>query len=291
MNHKPLLHPAARAALWMIGGGACYVAAAAIARHLSSRYGAFELAFFRAIVAILFVAPMFWRSGIRALATRQLPLHSLRTVFTYGGLVFWFLSVGLIPISDYTALLFTQPLFTIAGAVLFLGERASWRTWAATATGLCGALIILRPGFAEISLGMIFAVCAGLSYAGVNNCVRVLARRDRSLVIVAWVNMLMLPLSFVPAVLQWVPPVMSDLPLIIGIGVFSTMGQYSLTRAVGMADARIVQPFDFFRLPVAAIFGFIVFGEVSGLWTWVGAAIIFAAGYYVLMTETRLVRH
>lgn len=275
----------------MIGGGACYVSAAAIVRHLAGSYGPFELAFFRSVVAVLFVAPMFWRAGFSTLKTRQIPLHSLRTVFTYGGLVFWFLSVGLIPISDYTALLFTQPLFTIAGAVLFLGERATWRTWAATLTGLFGALIILRPGFAELSLGMIFAVCAGLSYAGVNNCVRVLSRKESSLVIVAWVNLLMVPLSLGPALLEWVSPNLADVPLIVGIGIFSTMGQYGLARAVGMADARVVQPFDFFRMPVAALLGFALFGELSDLWTWTGAAIIFAAGYYVLMTETRLVKH
>ena len=279
------LSATAMAAGWMIFGGTCYIVSAVFVRMLASRYGAFELAFLRCLIAVVFVAPLVLRLGLARMRTTQFPMHCLRTAFTYSGLAFWFLSVSLIPIADFYALVFTTPLFTIAGAILFLGERAGPRTWLACAVGFAGALIILRPGFAEVSLGMVYALATGLSYAGVHNCVRVLSRKDSGLVIIAWVNVLMLPIALVPALMEWRPIALADVPMILGVGLFATWGQYGLTRAVAAADARVVQPFDFFRLPVAALAGWLAFGEFSGHWTWLGAAIIFAAGYYVLWAE------
>ncbi|MBM3487954.1 MAG: DMT family transporter [Alphaproteobacteria bacterium] len=286
----PAFSATAMAALWMIFGGSCYVVSAVFVRLLSGTYGAFELAFLRCLIGVLFVAPLIMRLGIAKMRTTQFPMHCVRTAFTYAGLAFWFLSVSLIPIADFYALVFTTPLFTILGAILFLGERAGLRTWAACAVGFAGALIILRPGFAAISLGMVYALLTGLSYAGVHNAVRVLSRKDSSLVIVAWVNVLMLPISLVPALFAWTPIALADVPMILGVGLFATWGQYGLARAVAAADARVVQPFDFFRLPVAALAGWVVFAEFPGPWTWLGAAIIFAAGYAVLMSERRAER-
>ncbi len=71
------------------------------------------------------------------------------------------------------------------------------------------------------------------------------------------------------------------------MGVTATVAQFSITRAVATAEARIIQPLDFVRLPFAAALGWIVFGEGSDLWTWIGAAIIFAAASYVLRMERR----
>lgn len=280
-----------RAAIMMILGGTGYVLAGALTRHLSGEYSPSQLVFFRSVVAVMFLAPMFMRAGVDGFKTRQIGMHGVRVILTYLGILCWFYSVSVIPVSDYFALLFTQPLFTIAAAVLLLGEKAGTKTWIATSVGFFGALVILRPGFQEVSLGMLAALGAGLCYAGVNTCIKFLSRQDSTVVIVAYANTLILPVALVPALFDWTTPSWADLPLIAGIGVFATLGQIGLTRAIQMADARVVQPFDFFRLPIAAAVGWLAFQEVSDLWTWVGALIIFAAGTYVLRTEARLAKH
>jgi len=262
-----------------------YAMTGVMVRHLADDFSVFEIAFFRCLIAVLMIAPLIMRSPVTSFRTTQLPMHGLRVVLTYAGIMCWFYGVSVIPLADYYALQFTLPLFSIAGAVLFLGERADARTWLAVAVGFLGALVILRPGVIAFSLGALAAVGAALLFAGVNTCVKVLSRKEPTNVIMLYANGLVIPLSLAPALFDWHTPGWADWPWLIGVGVFGTLGQYAITRAITVADARIVQPFDFTRLPFAAALGYLFFGEVSDFWTWVGAVIIFGAGTYALARE------
>lgn len=272
---------------WMILAGVGYTLASVCTRELSSDYSTAQLAFMRAVIALGFVAPLILRNGISVMKTGVFPLHLLRSFFTYGGMMCWFYAVSEIPISDYTALLYFQPIFTILFAIFILRETAGSRTWGAVAIAFVGALIILRPGFQDISLGMIAAIATAVLFAGVNTCMKFLSRTESAAVMVAYVSILMLVLSAVPAWLYWTDPVLSDAPAILGIGVFALLGQYAITRSIAVADARVVQPFDFSRLITAALLGWLVFGETSDIYTWVGALVIFGASYYVIVFERK----
>jgi drug/metabolite transporter (DMT)-like permease len=107
------------------------------------------------------------------------------------------------------------------------------------------------------------------------------------MVIVFYINLLMVPLSLPMAVLNWQTPGLNDGLLMAGIAVMSTIGFLSVTRAIALADARVVQPVNFMRMPIAALFGFIFFSELPDSWTWVGALTIFASTYYVVTREAR----
>ncbi len=276
---------AVRGAAWMVLAAFSYAVTGAMVRHLADDFSVFEVAFFRCVIAVFMIAPLILRSPVASFRTIQLPLHVWRVVMTYAGIMCWFYGVSEIPLSDYYALQFTMALFTIAGAVLFLGQRADDKTWLAVRVGLCGALVILRPGVISVSLGALSAVGAALLFAGVSTCVKVLSRREDIKVIMLYANGLIIPLSLVPALLDWHPPGWADAPWLIGVGVFGTFAQYAITRAITVADARVVQPFDFARLPFAAALGYVFFDEATDLWTWVGAVIIFGAGSYVLARE------
>ena len=272
---------------WMILAGLGYTLASVCTRELSSDYSTAQLAFMRAVIALGFVAPLILRNGISVMKTDVFPLHLLRSFFTYGGMMCWFYAVSVIPISDYTALLYFQPIFTILFAMLILREKAGSRTWGAVAVAFVGALIILRPGIQEISLGIIAAISTAVLFAGVNTCMKFLSRTDSAAVMVAYVSILMLVLSAVPAWLYWTDPVLADAPAILGVGMFALLGQYAITRAIAVADARVIQPFDFSRLITAALLGWIFFGETSDIYTWAGALVIFGASYYVIVFERK----
>lgn len=286
-NPLSALPPVVLGPLWMVTAGLGYTLASICTRALSSEYSTIELAFLRCVIAVVFFLPMFARNGIGVMKTPVFPLHLLRSFLTYGAMLTWFYAVSVIPVSDYTALLYVQPIVTILFAVLILGESAGPRTWTAVAVAFVGALIILRPGFQVINLGMIAALCTGVLFASINTVIRFISRTDASKVIVAYANILILFISFVPAMFVWKTPKLDDLPAIAGIGVFALLGQYGITRAISIADARVVQPFDFSRLITAAIVGWIVFGESSDIYTWVGAVVIFCASYYVIAFERR----
>ncbi len=276
---------AVRGACWMVLAAFSYAMTGALVRHLAEDFSVFEVAFFRCVIAVFLIAPLILRSPASSFRTIQLPLHVWRVVLTYVGIMCWFYGVSQIPLSDYYALQFTLPLFSIAAAVMFLGQRADARTWVAVAVGFSGALVILRPGVIALSLGALAAVGAALLFAGVNTCVKVLSRKEDTNVIMLYANGLIIPLSLAPALFDWHAPGWADAPWLLGVGVFGTLGQYAITRAITVADARVVQPFDFARLPFAAGLGYVFFGEVSDVWTWVGAVIIFGAGTYALARE------
>jgi drug/metabolite transporter (DMT)-like permease len=276
---------AARGAAWMVLAAACYAVTGAIVRHLASALPVFELAFLRAALTLLLFLPYAVRAGRAGLATSQLRVHGLRSVLTYAGIVLWFFGVSAIPLGDYYALYFTMPLFTIAGAALALRERVPAASWMAVAAGFAGALVIIRPGLVEVSFGALCALASALTYAGSNVVTRVLSRRDSAAVIVIYSNLLVLLIGAVPAAFVWRTPTWDEAPLVVALGLASTLAQYCYTRAIASADARVVQPFDFCRLPIAAALGLVLFGETSDVWTWIGAMIIFAAGSYALRRE------
>ena len=261
--------PVVAGPVWMVTAGIGYTLTSVCTRELSSDYSTAQLAFMRAVIALGFVAPLILRNGISVMRTTVFPLHLLRSIFTYGGMMCWFYAVSVIPISDYTALLYFQPIFTILFAIFILRETAGPRTWGAVAVAFVGALVILRPGFQDISFGMIAAIATAVLFAGVNTCMKFLSRTDSAAVMVAYVSILMLVLSAVPAWFYWTDPVLADLPAILGVGVFALMGQYAIT------------------LITAAILGWVVFGETSDAYTWAGALVIFCASYYVIVFERR----
>ncbi len=286
-NPLAALPPVVLGPLWMITAGLGYTLASACTRELSGEYSTAQIAFLRSVIAMPFIAPMLMRNGIGVLKTPVFPMHLFRAFLTYGAMLCWFYAVGEIPVSDYTALIYTQPIFTILFAVMLLGEKAGSKTWVAVFFAFVGAMIILRPGFEEVSLGMLAALATGILFASINTCVKFLARTDSSAVIVAYANCLNVAISLVPALFFWKTPPLADWPLFLGVGVFALLGQYAITIAVSVADARIVQPFDFSRLITAAIVGWVAFGEASDIYTWIGALVIFCASYYVIVHERK----
>jgi S-adenosylmethionine uptake transporter len=284
------LSPAVRGASWMLAAAFSYSVAGALVRYISADISVFVLAFMRSVIALIMFSPMivrYARLGHGALRTPQLPLHILRAALTYAAIVFWYFGVSHMPLSDYHALQFTLPLFTLAFTAIFLREKIGSTGWIAVSIGLVGALVIIRPGFTVFGIGAVFAIASTVSYGLVNVMVRVLTRTDSASLIVVYTNMLMLPLSIGPAIWFWTPPSLAQWPFVIGVGVFSTLGMTFLTRAIGTAATRVVQPFDFARLPFAAVLAFVFFGEVSDIWTWAGAMVIFFAGSFVLRRERK----
>ncbi len=276
-----------RGALWMAFASFCYVTAATLAHHLGSSYSVFELTFIRAVVAVTLLAPMLARAGRTAFHTSRIGLHVLCGLFTYVAVLCWFYAATRMPVAEFFALQFITPLFTIALAMVVLRQSVGAKNWLATFIGFAGVLIILRPGIIEVTLGALAALISSAGYASINTTIKVTSRTDSSTAIVFYVNLLMVPLSLPMAVYVWRMPDWTDWPLIVGVALFSTVAFVATARAVSAADARVVQPVNFLRLPIAAAFGFFFFNEVSDRWTWIGALVIFASTYYVLTRETR----
>ena len=203
----------------------------------------------------------------------------------------WFYAVTLIPIGEQTALSFLAPLFTTMGAALVLGEVVRTRRWLAIALGFIGALIIVRPGIVDFTLGHFVAIASALAMGCSMLILKRLTRRDNPLIIVFISHLIMMPMALLPALYVWEWPVFEVWAILIATGPAAVVGHITMNKAYKLADASFVAGIDYARLPFAVLFGWIMFGELSDIWTWVGASIIFASSLYVIRREMREPQH
>lgn len=271
-----------KGALWMLAASLCYVSSATLTRYLAGSYPTFELTFLRCVIGVLVLTPIVLRNNISELKTKAFPLHCVRAVLTYIAILLWFYATEQVPVGDFFAIQFVSPLFTIAVAAIMLREKVSAKSWLAAIVGFAGVMVIIRPGYIPVSLGVIAALGTAAAYAFVNTCIKVLSRHDSPTVMTFYVNVLVLVLAAIPAYLTWKTPVAEDWPILIAVALSATLAQFCVASSISLADARVVQPMNFLRMPIAAAMGFMVFGEFPDLWTWFGAVIIFGAAWYAV---------
>ena len=254
-------------------------------RFVSSGLHPFEIAFFRNVFGFCVLVPWLMRLGLAGLATRRFPLHAARGVLNGSSMLLWFLALSLMPLADATALSLASPLFVTVGAILFLGEPMRLHRWAGLGLGIAGMLAILRPGFAEIGLGAVAIMASAVFVTASRLIAKTLTRSESPTTIVAWLTLLMIPVTAIPAALVWQTPTPAQLPMLVGIGALGSAGHLCLVHAYRLADVGLVEPLVFFRLVWAALFGFLAFAEIPDLGVWIGGLLIVAATTYLARRE------
>lgn len=273
------------AAIWALLAAASFAVMMASVRYMDGKFDAFEIVFFRALIGIFIVIPLVSKSGFGALKTDRLPMHVVRTLFALFAMATLYYALAFIPVAQAVALTFLIPLFTTIAAGTVLREKVGIHRWGATLVGLGGALVIIRPGVTDVSLPILLVVLSSALYAGAWSSVKILTRTDSAAVTVFWMNLLMLPLTAIPMVFVWVTPGPEDLLPIVVMALSGWAAHFCQARAFEAADASAVMPFDFLRLPLGALFGYLLFAELIDGWTWAGAVVIFLAGYYITRRE------
>jgi len=281
------MNDAMRGVLWMSGAVLSFSAMAVAARELLQHMGPFQILFVRSAIMLAIVLVVIAQAEGAVTATRRLPLHVLRNVVHFGGQYCWVFAIGVLPLATVFAIEFTMPVWTAILAALILGERLTPNRIAMLALGLVGVLIILRPGFGLFHTGALVALLASLFYAGNMIATKRLTATDSPLAILFWMSVIQTPLSLLTALPQWVSPPAADLPWMFVMGVGSYTAHYCMTRAFKLADATVVVPIDFTRLPLIAVVGAVFYAEAFDPWIILGAGIIFAGTYYSLRLETR----
>ncbi|MEM7224798.1 MAG: DMT family transporter [Pseudomonadota bacterium] len=288
-RRAPLSAPL-QGALYMIVAAFCFSVMNIAIRYAAETLDPLQIAFFRNVFAFAFMLPWLYRAGFAGLHTERLGAHAVRAVIGMMAMVMWFYSVTLLPLAEAVALNFTVPLFATIGAALILKEVVRARRWSATLVGFAGVLIILRPGFAEVTPVTALPVIAALFMAASSLLVKSLARTESPAAIVMYMNLFLTPMSLVPALFVWRWPGAFELSLGILIGGLAAFAHICLTRAFAKADASAVLPFDYARLPFVALLAFFFFGQGVDIWTWVGAAVIAGSAIYIAHRETKMAR-
>jgi drug/metabolite transporter (DMT)-like permease len=277
----------ARGVFWMVLTAIAFSVLAVAVRGLSSKFPAVEIVLVRALVGLFMIIPLVSKSGLRSLRTRQIPMHLLRTAFSFVAMLGFFYALGYVSVADVTAFSFLIPLFTTIAVALVLGEAVDAPRWLATIVGFLGALVIIRPGFQEITFPAMVAISSALFYAGAWTTVKFLTRTDSASIIVFYMNVFMMPLALAVSLFFWVMPAWDDVPLLLIMALSGWAAHFCQARSFAAADASAVVPFDFLRLPFGALLAWIAFGQPTDIWTWVGAAIIFISGWFISWRESQ----
>ena len=259
-------------------------------RYLSETMHPFEIAFFRNLFALVVVLPWFVRYGAAPLRTSRLPLHVLRAALNAVAMLSFFYALSLAPLSEVTALNFTAPIFATLLAVPILREAVGVHRWGAIAVAFAGTLIILRPGFGSIGAGQLLTLLSSLVWACALMTIKTLGRSESSVTIVAYMGLLMIPLSLAPAIFVWQWPDAWQLSWLALIGLLGGIGQFSMTEALRQADTAVVMPVDFSKLIWATLLAYSAFGEVPDLFTWIGGGVIFVSTFYITYRERQLAK-
>ena len=244
-----------------------------------------EIVFFRNILAVLIMAPVLIRQGAGSIRMNRPKLFFSRASINFIGMLSGFTAVTLIPLAEMTALSFTGPIFVTIGAALFLGEVIRIRRIMAIAVGFVGALIILRPGLVEVSVGAMLALVSALSIAAASLVVKKMTETERASSIVFWMVMMQAPLALVPAIFVWEWPTLEAWVYLWGMALSGTAAHILFTRAVGLVEITSLQPLEFAKLPFAVVLAWLVFAEWPDIWIWIGGSVIFASTVYITRRE------
>lgn len=287
MLNSPRLPAGVAGALFIAGAALCYAITATCIRIMSHELNPFMIGFLRNAFGLLFVSFLFWSAGPAVFRNARWPVHFVRTgcAIISGLLFFW--ALARVPLSDAIALNFAGPIFVAVAAVALLGERMGMRRWLATAVGFLGVLVILRPGFQTLSLGLLAALASALLWGGMALCNKILTRTDTMSQIVLLNLVIAAPISLALALPAWQTPSLWMVFLGAVQGLLGTTAHYLVARGFRIADASHVMPFDFLRLPFTIAFAFVLFHEVPDAMTILGAVIVFAATTYITLRERR----
>jgi drug/metabolite transporter (DMT)-like permease len=259
-------------------------------RVLSENLSTFEIVFWRMALSMAMLLPWYAWKGINLLKTHRPGMHAMRAVINFTGMILWFYAISVVPLGKAVAIHFTLPLFLLVLAALFLGERVGIRRITATLVGFGGMLVVLRPGAVEIGLPELMILGSAALYAGTVVFLKFMVKTETPLALTFYTNAFIFVFSIPLAIWTWTGPSAEDIVPILIVGVMGTFAPFLYTTALRMADASVIGPTDFLRLPLTAGFAFALFGEVPEIWVWVGGGIIFLSTWYITARESRLER-
>jgi drug/metabolite transporter (DMT)-like permease len=283
------LPPNIRGGLWVIMATTIGTFMFLSAKSLGSNLHIAQITASRTVIAVVLMLPVVARIPRHKFRTKRPWAHIICGVLGVVSLFCAFYAVNYLHFADAVAYGFTRPLFVIVLASLFLGEAVGIRRTAATLTGFAGVLIMMRPSGAidpAILIALAGALMAAISMAIIK---RIAVTEDRDVQIFYFIAISAV-VAIGPGIAMWRAPTADEWVLLGVVGVTGWLNNICYIRGLRVAEASALMPFDYTRLPLAALFGFLLFDEVPDAWMWLGAGLIIAATLYIARRESQLGR-
>lgn len=279
-----------------------------IIKYLSGDYALHEVVFFRSAIAILVtlcvMVPL--SGGLSTLRTRRLPEHLLRASCVITANMCFFLALTTLDLADAVAIFFAAPLMLTVMSVLILKEKVGPQRWTAVIAGFIGVLIVARPGTESFQPASLLPLVAALAYASLHIMSRRLGRTESATAMAFYIQLTFLTFCILFGAVAgagqfdhfegpelsflfrpWIWPPLSDLWMLVLIGVATSLGAFCISGAYKVSEAALVAPFEYVALPLSIFWGIVVFGTwpdpVAGL----GIALILGSGVFIAVRENR----
>jgi drug/metabolite transporter (DMT)-like permease len=275
--------------LCMLAATVLFQGSSALSKWLIETYPIGEMLFFRAAASLavtsLVILPV---AGLTVFRTKRLHDHVLRNVSQSSAQLFIAIAISLMPLASAAAIAFSAPLFSTITAMLVLKESVGPARWAALTVGFLGVLLVTSPGIDTFQIGSLFALANAVLFGTVAVGVRRMAATESTATLL--MHQMVFLTAFFAATLPfgWVTPASaSGWASLIVNGIANAAGQYLWTRALHLAPASAVAPFNYFSLVWAIVLGFLIWGDVPTATLLAGSAVVVGSGMFLLWHESR----
>ncbi|MEK1886714.1 MAG: DMT family transporter [Phyllobacterium sp.] len=276
-----------KAALWMMGSLTAILLMAISGREASRELNVFQIMEMRSLIGLAMLYPLIRSSGgVKAMRTTRIWQHLGRNTAHYAGQFAWLQALSMIPLAQVIAIEFTTPAWTAVMAVAFLGERLNiWRVLTII-LGIVGVVIIVRPGIGSVETGQLIVLGAAFTFGISFTMVKSLTRTDSVVKIIFWMLVIQSAIGLFPALHVWKWPSLHVLPWVVIIAFTGTFSHFCMAKALQYADATVVIPMDFLRVPLMAVLGWLIYAERVDMFTALGAILILCGNLLNLKNRT-----
>ena len=248
----------------------------------------FTVGFLRFFFGLLLITPIIIQSNFKIYNTINFKLHILRCIINVPMMIFGFAALTYIPLEQIKAIGFLSPILVVILSVIFLGERIYLIRTFSLILGFIGTLIILRPGFIEINIGVYMVLASALLWSCVIIITKFMSKNDSAMTILTFqytfVTLFTLPL----AIIYWNNPSFVSLIYTLLAAIVGTVLHLCINNAYKLSDLSIIQPVWFTQLVFASFLGFIIFGSLPDFFTWIGAILVFISVLIITYRENYL---
>ena len=245
-------------------------------------------AFLRFFFFFFFILPYIIKTNFTVFKTTHFKKHLYRSMLNVPAMLLYFAALVILPIEKVAAISFVVPLLVTILAVFFLGEKIYIYRTLALIIGFSGMLVILRPGFIDISIGVYMVLVSSFLWSINIIIAKKISKDDSSITILAYQSVFMTIFSFIIVLFFWEIPSTKAIIYLLFAALSGTVLHLTLNHAYKLVDVSMTQPYSFLNLVFASLIGYFVFNEIPDLYTWAGASIIFIGIIVISYREMKL---